>query len=102
MSVLLKQGVRGYKEISHIMRKAVGRLHDLYASKYLDLVITSIMDGTHRADSLHYHGEAIDIRTQGMTREELRTALSPLTTQYGGRFDIVMHSTHTHVEYDIL
>ena len=100
MTVWLKQGVWG--TLSPVMRKAKGKLADLFASKYLDLQITSIREGTHRVDSLHYEGDAIDIRPQGVTKEEIKRSLTALEIQYGGRFDVVVHSTHIHIEYDLL
>jgi hypothetical protein len=76
-----------------------------------DLVVTSLLDGTHNPGSLHPLGKAADLRTLDLTVDErirwhtvLKAALSPMG------FDVVWEGgvgatpattgAHIHVEYD--
>lgn len=84
----------------------------------IEAVVTSANDGKHKAGSLHYSGNAIDLRTNNTTRDfELRDELrSELDKEFGrGLYDVVYESRltkvengrtvivreeHIHVEYD--
>jgi len=63
-------------------------------------VITSITDGNHGSHSHHHKGFAIDFRTRhipiGM-HELLRTRIQ---LALGDEFQVVLHKTHMHVEFD--
>ena len=70
-----------------------------------ELVVTCGLDGTHSAGSLHYYGLAVDLRINYFTDEEkeivahaLRNALKKIDK----RFDVYLHSTHIHGEYDVI
>lgn len=65
-----------------------------------ELVITSGLDGTHSPESLHYYGRALDFRTNYFDETTKANAAMLLENALGGRFDVVTHSTHIHVEYD--
>lgn len=66
-----------------------------------ELIVTSLQDGKHGTNSLHYSGKALDVRTRGLTQDEcllvssyLKTYLAPLG------FDIIVEVDHIHIEYD--
>lgn len=69
-----------------------------------DLTITSLLDGVHSTNSLHYRGKAADLRTKGtgISRrlfEALRAALP------ASLYDVILEdkdgpSEHIHIEYD--
>jgi hypothetical protein len=63
-----------------------------------DLVVTSVIDGTHMEGSLHYKGLAFDVRLLPGWIDggsvALRAVLGPLG------FDVVLEKDHCHVEYD--
>lgn len=78
--------------------------------------LTSGNDGTHSATSRHYSGNALDYRTRIIkdqsVQEHLRDDVffelngfkyadrfSPDNAPYK-QFDVVLHGTHLHVEYD--
>ena len=68
-----------------------------------ELVVTSGLEGTHSAGSLHYYGRALDFRTRFWERSEQEEVLKEMTTiledtEY--EYDLILHSTHLHVEYD--
>jgi len=89
MTIWYKQGVQGDLNIKPM--KCLGRVHDHYGK---DLYVTAIRDGNHMAGSLHYNGNAFDFRLKAyMTKPDLKKVC-------GKDFDIVIHSTHVHIEYD--
>lgn len=66
--------------------------------------ITSGSDGTHRAGSLHYQGNALDIGsrdpdgTQWTTPDKMAIAEN-IREELGPEFDVVVENTHLHVEW---
>lgn len=79
-----------YRTIDDIHRRLVGR----------EAVITSTRDGTHRSDSLHYEGKAIDLRTYDMPPGRDAEIVRELKSALGNDFDIVLEYDHIHLEYD--
>lgn len=65
-----------------------------------EIVITAILDGKHMTGSKHYDGNAFDMRIWIYTEDELKTLVSNLRDNLGKDYDIVLHKTHLHVEYD--
>jgi hypothetical protein len=65
-----------------------------------ELVITSALDGTHSAGSLHYYGFAVDLRTRYFTPQQKEQAKQALSKALGKDYDVISHPTHIHVEYD--
>lgn len=65
-----------------------------------EIVITAIFDGKHMKGSKHYEGNAFDMRTWIYTNEELSTLYINLAQNLGEDYDVVLHKTHLHVEYD--
>jgi len=61
-----------------------------------ELVITSTYEGNHSEGSLHYANQAIDIRNSkkpGELRQEIAKRL-------GNDYDILLETSHIHIEYD--
>lgn len=67
---------------------------------YGSLTITSICDGVHKSGSLHYRGNAVDIRTSDMSPIGLKNLVSRVSKCLGDNFDVVLEPTHLHIEYD--
>jgi hypothetical protein len=86
-----KQGVCG--DLSNQCRKALGRIADVHGHRGFDTYVTSIRDGNHMAGSLHYNGNAFDIRKGNLTKGDVQVCS-------GHKFDVIEHKTHFHVEYD--
>ena len=68
---------------------------------YGDVVVTSIKDGTHSANSLHYDGLAFDLRTRHMDKGQVAAAAEALAIALGKDYDVVIEGDHLHVEYDV-
>lgn len=78
-------------------------LSDVFWRHGIPLVITSCRDGKHKDKSLHYIGDALDIRlpsrfntTQGIDLKLLAEGRESLGEQY----DLVLEADHLHLEFD--
>lgn len=63
-----------------------------------ELVITSANDGTHKDGSLHYEGQALDLRSRNLTDQV--KARDMLQDELGDDYDVILELTHIHVEFD--
>ena len=67
-----------------------------------ELVITAGLDGAHSAGSLHYYGLAVDMRTRYFDKATQAKITAELKRRLGYNYDVVLHSSHIHAEYDPL
>jgi len=65
-----------------------------------DAIVTYTTNGRHSANSLHYSGNAVDLRTRDMTEEQRQQAVEDLRNELGDDYDVVDEGDHIHVEYD--
>lgn len=65
-----------------------------------ELVITEGTGGTHSAGSLHYYGYALDFRTRYFDKPIQKKIRDELALALGSQYDVILHSSHIHVEYD--
>ena len=65
-----------------------------------NLVITSITDGTHSANSRHYIGMAVDFRTRYFDESTKKAVFDELKSDLGPEYKVVWHSTHIHVQFN--
>jgi hypothetical protein len=75
--------------------------HTVYEGLGVELVITSVLDGKHSSRSLHYKGQAIDIRTREMTHNTAKRACELIKKALPDDFDVVLEKDHIHLEYDV-
>lgn len=73
---------------------------EVYYDLGYGLVITSMYDGTHMKDSLHYEGLAADLRISMVPRERLPSLVAALRRKLPRYWDVVLEKDHIHVEYD--
>ena len=77
MTVWIKQGVCG--DLSQQAQKGLGKVALLYHRNNIqDLYVTSIREGNHSFGSLHYRGDAFDIRKGNMNIEAIKKVDSDL------------------------
>ena len=96
----IKKGVN-MNGIQLVMRKVLVAAEKIWNGYGVTLVITSCVDGTHSAGSLHYYGLAVDLRSRSFDSTDLaRTAARRLQRALGDDYDVVIEKTHIHVEYD--
>jgi len=74
--------------------------HEILRQWEADLTITTGTDGTHMPNSLHYAGYAVDLRTRHLTSEQKEAFRRQLSEALGRHYDVVLHKTHLHVEFD--
>lgn len=65
----------------------------------VDIVITSGTDGTHKRNSLHYRGRALDLRTKTLGDDKYLWA-ETVKRRLGKGYDVILESDHLHVEWD--
>jgi hypothetical protein len=97
---MLKSGVdlRGLKPQ---MAVAYTIACEVYADHMSHCVITSASDGKHGANSLHYQGLALDLRTRDLPEDMTQTIYSELKDALGEQFDVVLEDDHLHIEFDV-
>lgn len=110
-----KKGVKTYRETEEgIISLDPHILQALYVARdwykilfsHLDFTVTSLMDGDHSENSLHYVGRAADIRTWadevGTQMEDYvkQTLCNAIQRELGKDYDVVVETTHIHMEYD--
>ncbi len=64
-----------------------------------DCVITSANDSKHGPNSLHYKGQALDLRTRHMNGQGLQAVYHKLKEELGEQFDVVLEQDHCHIEW---
>jgi hypothetical protein len=71
----------------------------IYNDLSTTLVITSVVDGEHSRGSLHYAGQAVDIRTRHAPQESLQNIVGLIATRLTDEFDVVLEKDHIHIEF---
>ena len=66
-----------------------------------ELILTEGTGGSHMEGSLHYQGLAVDIRTRHIPIDELQAIVDDIRDRLTDDFDIVLHDTHLHIEFDV-
>lgn len=95
----LKSSVR-LKGLQPQILLAVIIANDVYDRHGRELVITSVNDSRHGDDSIHYKGNAIDIRTRYFSLDEKIAVYKEIKQQLTIDFDVVLEKDHIHIEYD--
>jgi hypothetical protein len=81
------------------MRKVLVLAEKLWMDNGHELVITAGLDGVHSAGSLHPFGYALDFRINYFDIETIKRIDEKMKNELGEDYDVVLHSTHIHVEY---
>jgi hypothetical protein len=72
----------------------------ILASGNVYCVITSVVDGKHGTGSLHYAGQAVDLRiSEFVNPGDAGRAAVRIKAALGAEFDVVVESDHMHLEY---
>lgn len=87
------------KDLSVQLLVALISADQVYQGYGAEVVITSLNDAIHSETSLHYVGQAVDIRIwnlKGVTASQVAEEIKKrLTIDY----DVVVESDHIHIEY---
>lgn len=98
---MLKPGVRVAGLRPEILL-AVVAAERVFEKAGVEIVITSCIDGKHSATgSLHYVGQAVDIRSRDIPAAEVPKIAARLRECLGEDYDVVIESNHFHVEFQV-
>lgn len=64
-----------------------------------DMTITSVCDGQHSRQSLHYVGHAFDVRISETPLHKREAIVLDMKKALGEEFDVILEATHIHVEW---
>lgn len=95
----LKEGVTLHKIMPQTVL-AINIAEGIYNIHGIEMVITSVSDGKHSINSLHYMGFAFDTRIREIPQATLNAIFNDIKTALGKNYDVVLESTHIHIEYD--
>lgn len=62
-------------------------------------VLTSGVDGAHSYGSLHYSGNAADLRSHHYNADQIVEFVRALSERLGQNYDVVAEEDHIHLEY---
>jgi hypothetical protein len=97
----IKPGVTFGTTLKPTTRRMVDAAEYVFGQYGIVPVITSGTDGTHRANSLHYSGDALDFRRWDSDRAGVTQAvLTGLRYYLGDGYDVILEPDHFHIEYD--
>jgi hypothetical protein len=96
--LLLKPGARITGLRPEILFAAVAA-ERVYAQAGHDLMITACVDGKHMAGSLHYAGQAIDVRTRDIAPADVQKLIAQIKACLGDDFDVLLEVDHIHIEF---
>ena len=98
-----KAGVAVRDALKPTTRRIVEAAEYAFGRQGVRAVITSAEDGTHRADSRHYTGDALDFRrwdTDAKGPGVTAQVAADMRAFLGADYDVVVEVDHIHVEYD--
>ena len=86
--------------ISNEMVLATQICHSIYAEYQIPCVLTEAKSrGGHKRGSLHYVGQAVDIRTRNVPVEKRPDITVALQEALGEQYDVILEKDHIHVEF---
>lgn len=95
----IKPGVRLTGASSELVI-GINVVHSVHVARGIAMTITSVTDGRHSSGSLHHCGRAFDCRTRHLTADEANALAHDVVDALGPEWDVVLESTHLHVEHD--
>lgn len=99
MAISLKDNTVNPSTFSAPLVLALVVANEVYKEHGADLVITSGNDATHYNTSLHYAGEAADLRIRDLSVEVLGEVTGVIKKRLGRNFDVVLEKDHIHLEH---
>ncbi len=73
--------------------------NEVYASHGIDMVVTSLNDATHSVTSLHYSGNAADLRILDLGSINPQTIVFEIKKRLNIHYDVILEHDHIHIEY---
>ncbi len=79
---------------------AAGVVERFYNLLGIEMILTSARDSKHSANSLHYTGNAIDVRTNGIPKEVVNRLFDAIKQKLEPQgFDCLNEGDHLHIEF---
>jgi len=82
------------------MVNALPVINAAFSKQGIDCTITCGNEGKHMKGSLHPAGLALDFRTRELPSYAVKKIVKEIDAELGDYYDVVLESTHLHVEYD--
>lgn len=95
---MIKPGVKLHP--ATVWAVAIPVIFEVFRGFEVTPVITSGIDGHHMPGSLHYVGQAFDFRTRHVPAGDQAALVAHLKDALGEEFDVVLESSHVHIEWD--
>lgn len=73
--------------------------NEVYNEYGVEMVLTSANDSAHSVTSLHYSGNAVDLRTFTLDENVHQEVRDKIKDKLNQDFDVVLEPTHIHLEY---
>jgi hypothetical protein len=99
MSLRIKKGVRILGMKTEILFACI-IAEGIFAQYGVPCVITEGTEGKHTPHSHHKKGLAVGFRTRMVPAELHEELAERLEKALGDEFQVILHTTHIHVEYD--
>jgi hypothetical protein len=96
--LLLKPGVRVAGLRPEILLGVIAA-ERVFEEAGVDLVVTACIDGKHSAGSLHYAGQAVDLRTCDVAADVRPKLVARMSECLGEDYDVVLEADHIHLEF---
>lgn len=71
----------------------------VYRKYESELTVTSALDGKHSHTSLHYSGNAVDLRTRDLPEGMAEVIVKEIKEDVGIDYDVILEDDHIHLEY---
>jgi len=94
--MLIKAGVDISRLKPEIRKKLPGIATIIWCVDQEEMVITSTYEGDHSEGSLHYADLAVDVRKT----ISFKLIIVKIKAYLGKDYDVVLETTHIHIEYD--
>ena len=99
--MIVKSGVSMYQVHPNIEKlwPTLDRISETHCGRAC--VVTTCRDGIHSKNSLHYVGQAIDIRINDLPSDDAKVAyFDEVRRCLGVGYDVVLEHDHIHIEWD--
>ena len=94
----IKPGVKVHG-ISPELMLGLSVCKEVYHRFGYEFVVTSLTEGDHSRHSLHYAGQAADLRTRHMAESSKEKVVYEIRKRLTEDYDVVLELTHIHIEY---
>jgi len=97
--MMLKSDDVELKDLAPQLALALIMANEVYDEYGIDMVVTSANDSNHSGTSLHYSGQAVDLRTRTANSGDRQDIRDKVKAKLNVDFDVILESDHIHLEY---